>query len=124
MERVGGSLPILEHEQVMRCSESLQPIRKSPLEFFERVHRASGLRGDRLDHGEQVFGAMSEFAHKEFDMLLCDLAVGHIGHDVDQASSFAIGVPGNDLATPRQPSDRSIRSMNSIFNRVPILLVR
>ena len=82
-QALGGSLPILEHEQVMRCSESLQPLRKSLLEFFERVHGASRLGGDRLDNREQVFGAMGDFAHKEFDMLLRDLAIGHICHDVD-----------------------------------------
>jgi hypothetical protein len=44
---------------------------------------------------------MGDFAHKEFDMLLRDLAIGHICHDVNQALSFAFRAARNDLAASR-----------------------
>ena len=75
--------------------------RKSLLEFLKRVNGASRLGGDGLDNGEQVFGAMGDFAHKKFDALFCDLALAHICHNIDQALSFAFCAASKDLAASR-----------------------
>ena len=47
--------PILIDEHVVRGGEPLQALREMCLEVLKRFGRPSGLPGDCLDHGEQIF---------------------------------------------------------------------
>ena len=57
-------------------------------------------------------------------MVLCRLALGDVGHDVDQAQGFAIRAAGNNPAAARQPEDLAPRLHDAILGRKRVLLVR
>src|SRR5262245_22859003 len=49
-----------------------------------------GLAGERLDHRQQVVGAMVELGQQQADMLFCPLALGNVDVDATVAHRLAV----------------------------------
>ena len=57
-------------------------------------------------------------------MVLGRLALGYVGHNVDQAQGFAIRAATNNPAAARQPEDLSPWLHDAILGRKRVLFVR
>ena len=100
------ALPFARDQQVIGGGEAGDALGQALGEDL-RVGGVGGLPGDRLDHRQQVVGAMIELGQQQPDMLLRLLALGDVDIDAAVANRLA-GTVAHRAATTEDPAQRAI----------------
>jgi hypothetical protein len=71
-------VPAFLHQKIVRARQCLQPLAEPLQEALDIAGVLGGLARHRLDHGEQVFRSMRQFAHQQAQMRLAFFALGDV----------------------------------------------
>ena len=118
----GGAAPVLRDEQIMRHRKRLEARAEFALKILDRGRTGRRLPRHRLHDGEQVLGAMHEFAQQHAHMLFALLALGDVARRAENAHRAAVLEEG--AAAHRNPALDAIRlSDHAIFDLVIALVI-
>lgn len=94
-----GAAPVRRGHQILGGRQRLEPPVETGQEGLDRAGVAPGLRGDALDDGQQVLGAMADLAQQRTQRLFALLAVGDVDpggyQPVDGAIRRMVGIDGD-----------------------------
>jgi len=77
-----------------------------------------------LDYGDQILGAMGQFAEQEPNMLFGFLLLGDVGHYGDRPSGSTVCLALDNKGTSRHPPHNTVRANDPIVSFIEVLCVR
>ena len=84
------AMPIVGDQEVVRAADGHEARAEAIEEILDRTRAGRSLPGDRVDHGEQILGAVGQLAQQETKLILIGLALADVDGDRGRAEDLAL----------------------------------